>query len=414
MAMMVSLEIESIAAGGDGVGRNSGMVVFVPRTAPGDLVTVRIAGKGNFARGSLRTITRPSPERIDPPCVHYTGDRCGGCQLQHMSYAAQLKAKQRIIRDAIERIGRRPIDDPEIRPSPNEWRYRTKLTLAMRRNPSGPWIAGLHHYDDPSRIFSLNDCLITDQRVLVAWRQILAHSELFPGSQSLRGSVRITFGGPVFTLVGAMRFPRATEFFDALPELAALWWENDEGVRRLLHDRRPPRIERGAPAASFAQINEAVAAILREHVVERVLSRAPQTVVDAYAGTGDTAVAIAESGAKVTAIELDSDAAHWTAARLPEGSTSLRARVEEALPSALPADAVILNPPRAGVDAKVTDALEETSPRPRAIVYVSCNPATLARDLSRLPSYRIESLVAFDMFPQTAHVETVCELGPAA
>jgi 23S rRNA (uracil1939-C5)-methyltransferase len=211
-----------------------------------------------------------------------------------------------------------------------------------------------------------------------------------------------------------MRFPRANEFFDAVPELAALWWENDEGVRRLLHDRRPPRIERGSPAASFAQINEAVAAILREQVVGRVLLYAPQTVVDAYSGTGDTAVAIAESGAKVTAIELDSDAAHWTAARLPEGSTSLRARVEEALPSALPADAVLINPPRAGVDAKVAAALEETSPRPRVIVYVSCNPATLARDLARLPSYRIESLVAFDMFPQTAHVETVCELVPAA
>ncbi len=125
-------------------------------------------------------------------------------------------------------------------------------------------------------------------------------------------------------------------------------------------------------------------------------------------------MAIAESGAKVTAIELDSDAAHWTAARLPEGSVSLRARVEEALASALPADVVVLNPPRAGVDAKVTETLEATTPPPRAIVYVSCNPATLARDLSRLPSYRIESLVAFDMFPQTAHVETVCDLVPEA
>jgi 23S rRNA (uracil1939-C5)-methyltransferase len=88
--------------------------------------------------------------------------------------------------------------------------------------------------------------------------------------------------------------------------------------------------------------------------------------------------------------------------------------VEEALPATLPADAVLLNPPRAGIDAKVAEALEETSQRPRVIVYISCNPATLARDLSRLPSYRIESLVAFDMFPQTAHVETVCELVPAA
>ena len=413
MSEVVSLEIESIATGGDGVGRSNGLVVFVPRTAPGDLVTARIAGRGSFARGSLRTIARPSPDRVDPPCPHYTRDRCGGCQLQHMSYEAQLKAKQRIIRDAIERIGKRTIENPEIRPSPNEWRYRAKLTLAMKRDSGGRWIAGLHQYDDPSRVFSLSDCPITEQAVLVAWRELLAHSDLFPETQSLRGSMRITPEGPVFTLIGATRFSRANEFFDAVPELAALWWENDEGIRRLLHDRRPPRIERGAPSASFVQINESVARSMREHVVARVLSRAHQTVVDAYAGTGDTAVLIAEQGASVTAIELDADAAHWCAARLPEGSTSLRARVEEALSSALPADAVILNPPRAGVDVRVTDLLEQASPRPAAILYVSCNPATLARDLSRLPSYRIESLVAFDMFPQTAHVETVCELVPS-
>ena len=119
-------------------------------------------------------------------------------------------------------------------------------------------------------------------------------------------------------------------------------------------------------------------------------------------------------GAKVTAIELDSDSARWCALHLPEGSVSLRARVEEALPKALPADAVILNPPRAGTDAKVTQILEQQTQKPRVIVYVSCNPATLARDLSRLPGYRIQSVVPFDMFPQTAHVETVCELVPEA
>ena len=91
---------------------------------------------------------------------------------------------------------------------------------------------------------------------------------------------------------------------------------------------------------------------------------------------------------------------------------SLRARVEEVLPKALPADAVILNPPRAGTDVRVTEILNETSEKPKVIVYVSCNPATLARDISRLPGYRVESVVPFDMFPQTAHVETVCELVP--
>jgi 23S rRNA (uracil1939-C5)-methyltransferase len=411
-AQMISLEIESIAAGGDGVGRSNGLVIFVPRTAPGDLVTVRIAGKGSFARGSLRSVTRPSMERVEPQCPHYTRDRCGGCQIQHLSYDGQLRAKQRIIRDAITRIGKRDVSDPQIRPSANQWRYRTKLTLAMKRSADGQWIAGLHQYDDPSRIFALADCPITDRRVITVWREVLEHSGHFPGSQPLRGSVRLTADGPVFTLIGGMRFPGAGALFDAVPDLAALWWENDEGARRLMHDRRPRRGLR-VPGASFAQVNESVAADLRAHVIERVASCNPKSVVDAYSGAGDTAIALAERGTSVTAIELDADAAEWCASRLPEGSKAVRARVEDALPAALPADAVILNPPRAGVDSRVTEALEQTMPLPRSVMYVSCNPATLARDLSRLTAYRIESLVAFDMFPQTAHVETACELVPA-
>jgi SAM-dependent methyltransferases related to tRNA (uracil-5-)-methyltransferase len=115
----------------------------------------------------------------------------------------------------------------------------------------------------------------------------------------------------------------------------------------------------------------------------------------------------------VTAVELDPDASAWSASKLAEPSRAIRARVEDALPGLLPADLVVLNPPRAGVDSRVTDTLEAEVGHLRGVIYVSCNPATLARDLSRLPSYRIESLRAFDMFPQTAHVETVCDLRPA-
>ncbi|HEX5580774.1 MAG TPA: hypothetical protein VFX39_04300, partial [Gemmatimonadaceae bacterium] len=128
------------------------------------------------------------------------------------------------------------------------------------------------------------------------------------------------------------------------------------------------------------------------------------------AGAGDTAAALAARGVRVTAVELDREAAAWAAARLPEGSRAVAARVEDALDDLLPADVVILNPPRGGVDERVTAALAARPPR--AIVYVSCNPATLARDLARLPGLRPAGVVAFDMFPQTAHVETVCELVP--
>ena len=411
MAQMISVEIESIAAGGDGVGRSNGLVVFVPRTAPGELVTARISGRGSFARGTLRTIARASDERVEPQCPHYNRDRCGGCQLQHITYSSQLRAKQRIIRDSIERIGKRKVEVLEVNPSPHEWRYRSKLTLTMQRLPTGEWIAGLHHYDNPAKIFALQDCPITDRGIITTWREVLSNTRLFPSVPSLRGSVRMTGDGPVFVMIGGMRWSHAEGFFDAVKSLAAAWWENDEGSRRLIGDRRPPRSLQ-PPVASFAQVNAEVAANLRKHVITTVSAYLPKKVVDAYSGAGDTAIALARGGAEVIAIELDSDAARWCALHLPEGSVSLRARVEEALPKALPADAVILNPPRAGTDARVTEILQQASQKPSVIVYVSCNPATLARDIARLPGYRIESVVPFDMFPQTAHVETVCELVP--
>ena len=405
----VSVQIESIAAGGDGVGRTNGLVVFVPRTAPGDVVTAQISGKGHFARGALRSIVTPSPVRIEPPCPHYTRDKCGGCQLQHMTYDSQLAAKQMIIRDSLQRIGKRAIDPPAIERSPKEWRYRTKLTLAMRRRGLR-WIAGLHPYDDPVRVFPLADCPITDRRVVAAWHEVMEADAYFPDAKELRGSVRITSGGPTFVMIGGESWAARDQFTAAVPSISAVWWEPAEDKpRRVLYDKRADR----APSASFAQVNAEMAEILQAYVLKLARSYKPESAVDAYSGAGHTAIALAEDGIAVTAIELDAEASDWSAPRLTAPSRAVRGRVEDELPAALPADLVILNPPRAGLDARVTQTLEAEAARLRGVIYISCNPATLARDLSRLPSYRVESLHAFDMFPQTAHVETVCELRPA-
>jgi 23S rRNA (uracil1939-C5)-methyltransferase len=407
---VISVSIDSIAAGGDGVGRSDGLVVFVPRTAPGDVVTAQISGKGHFARGGLRNIVSPSSVRIDPPCPHYSRDNCGGCQLQHMTYESQLAAKQMIIRDSLQRIGKRIVDAPPIERSPKEWRYRSKLTLALRRR-GARWIAGLHPYDDASRIFPLSDCPITDRRVVTAWREIMEGDAYFPDAKELRGSVRITSGGPTFVMMGGQSWAARDQFSSAIPSISAVWWESaDDKPRLLLYDKRQDR----DPSASFAQVNAEMAAILSSYVLDLARSYEPQTVIDAYAGAGHTAISLSESGSRVTAIELDPDASEWSASRLTDPSRAIRARVEDALPGLLPADLVVLNPPRAGVDSRVTATLEAEAGNVRGVIYVSCDPATLARDLSRLPSYRIESLHAFDMFPQTAHVETVCELRPEA
>ena len=407
---VVSVAIESIAAGGDGVGRTNGLVVFVPRTAPGDVVTAQTSGKGHFARGALRSIVNPSPVRFEPPCPHYTRDKCGGCQLQHMTYDSQLVAKQLIVRDSLQRIGKRGVDAPSIERSPKEWRYRTKLTLAMRRR-GARWIAGLHPYDDPVRVFALADCPITDRRVVAAWHEVMQADAYFPDAKELRGSIRITSGGPTLVMMGGESWAARDQFTAAVPSISAVWWEPAEDKpRRLLYDRRRDR----SPSASFEQVNAEMAEILRMYVLDLAYSYEPASAVDAYAGAGHTALALSGAGVSVTAIELDPDASEWSAEKMVGSSSrAIKGRVEDELPGALPADIVILNPPRAGVDARVTETLEAEAARLRGVIYISCNPATLARDLARLPSFQIQSLQAFDMFPQTAHVETVCELRPA-
>jgi 23S rRNA (uracil1939-C5)-methyltransferase len=323
-----------------------------------------------------------------------------------MTYDSQLTAKQIIVRDSLQRIGKRRVDPPPIERSPKEWRYRTKLTLAMRRR-GARWIAGLHPYDDPAHVFPLADCPITDRQVVAAWREVMEADAFFPDAGELRGSVRITSGSATFVMMGGQSWAARDQFNKAVPSISAVWWEpGDNRPRRLLYDRRSNR----APSASFAQVNAEMAEILRSYLLDRVRSYQPRSVIDAYAGAGHTAIALSEQGVQVTAIELDPDASEWSACRLLAPSRAIQARVEDALPGLLPADLVILNPPRAGVDSRVTATLEAEAAHLRGVIYVSCNPATLARDLSRLPSYRVESFRAFDMFPQTAHVETVCEL----
>jgi 23S rRNA (uracil1939-C5)-methyltransferase len=406
---VVELTIDAIAAGGDGIGRADGVAVFVPRTAPGDRVRVSIDVRKRFARGTVREMLSPSPDRVDPLCYHYRVDRCGGCQIQHLRYEAQLAAKQTIVRDALSRIGKRSVDRPDIERSERQWRYRRKLTLALRRQGGSPWITGLHPYDDPVRVFQLADCPITDERVVAAWREVMAASAHFPLADELRASVRLADNGVAIVMEGGNEWPARAEFFRAVPSAASLWWKQTHRARALVAQRGTP-----GPDASFTQVNTTVGERLHAYVLERARAHRPRSVVDAYAGSGATAIPLANDGAAVVAIEADREAVAYCAAHLPEGSRAVAARVEDVLARALPADVVLVNPPRVGIHEQVAATLQTVAAAPRAVIYVSCDPATLARDLARMPRYRIASLKAFDMFPQTAHVETVCELVPEA
>src|SRR5204862_852424 len=156
--------------------------VFVSRTAPGDRVRVRdVKLRKNFAHATLHEVVTPSGARVTAPCGHYQQDHCGGCQLQHLSYDAQLAAKRAIVGDALRRIGKLDVPDPEIVEAVEEWRYRAKVSLAVKSvGQSDGRTVGLHPYDRPGAVFSLVDCHITDFRLMALWRELKPRLDLLP------------------------------------------------------------------------------------------------------------------------------------------------------------------------------------------------------------------------------------------
>jgi len=414
------VRIDSIAAGGEGVGRlPDGRVIFVHRTAPGDLAEVALTERRDrWARGRLLRVLEPSPDRREAPCPFY--GECGGCTLEHMTYEAQLRAKARIVSDALTRIGGMATAPPEVVPSPSEHRYRNRVSFALRRMGRGEVVAGFHALGDPERIVDLDGrCLLPEEPISRAWDALRANwgKEAFrlPSGDRLRLTLRASAAGEVSLLVeGGFSPGRPEELLEAVPGLAAVWHRPGAA---------PPSLVAGAPGlpetwgdetvelsgAAFLQVNRGAAALLEAHVMERIGDPAGLRVVDAYCGVGLHARRLARAGARVVGIELDPEAVAEARRSAVEGTEYVEGPVEELLPAHLPADLVILNPPRAGVAAEAADALAAAPPR--RIVYVSCNPATLARDLRRLgEGFRVESVRSFDLFPQTAHVETVVVL----
>ena len=179
------VSVTRIAAGGDGVARLSdGRVVFIPRTAPDDRVRMRegsFEGHRRFARAEVGEIVESSPGRVEPPCPHYTHDHCGGCQLQHVGYEVQLAAKRAIVGDALRRIGKLDVEDPEIVEALEEWRYRAKISMAAKTVGQADHVAvGLHPYDRPNFVFPLADCHITDFKLMALWRELRSRLALLP------------------------------------------------------------------------------------------------------------------------------------------------------------------------------------------------------------------------------------------
>ncbi len=394
-------------------------MVFVHRTAAGEKVEVELTERRErWARGRLLRILEPSPERREAPCAFYA--ECGGCTLEHLTYPAQLRAKSRIVADALTRIGKIAIAEPEVVASPREHRYRNRVSFALRRLGNGQVVAGFHALGDPQRVVEIDGaCLLPEEPISQVWDRLRAawgpDARRLPSGERLRLTLRGSTAGDVSLLVEGGHTPgRPEQLIEAVDGLTSIW-HRPGGAGAALIAGAPGLPETWGDetvdltGAAFLQVNRSAAALLEEHLMAEIGDMRDRRVVDAYCGVGLHARRLAHGGAEVIGVELDADAVAAATAAAPDGATFIEGAVEAVLPGLLPADLVILNPPRAGLDAAVPEALRAEPPG--RITYVSCNPATLARDLQRLgDAFRLESIRCFDLFPQTAHVETVAVL----
>ncbi len=409
--MSEPVRILRIAAGGDGVGKLiDGRTVFVPRTAPGDLVGLtEVRPSKSFARARMGSLIESGTGRTTPRCRHYETDDCGGCQLQHLDSPSQREARRGAVGDALRRIGHQAVVDPELEASPDEWTYRTKITLAVR--PDGRAI-GLHPVNQPKRVFDLAQCEILVAPLQRLWAAMRDQRALFaPGLEQV--VLRLDREGGCHVLFRT----RAEEVWNGVARLdqalrnagtpAVIWWEPPGGAARALAGAKEPY-----PATVFEQIHPVMGDRARAFALGLLQPVRGRHVWDLYAGIGESTQWLVDEGASVESVEVDPRAVSVAERRGPgAGVTRHAARVEDAI-STLHAPALVLaNPPRAGMAPGVVERLARSGAE--RIGYISCDPATLARDIARLAPYRLTTVRAFDLFPQTAHVETVALLEPA-
>lgn len=418
MGQIIELTLDAIAHGGEAIGRHGGKAVFVPYAVPDERVRVEIVEeKERWARGRLVKVLTPSPDRVTAPCPYFGPEGCGGCQWQHIAYPRQAELKQAIVADQLRRLGR--IADPPMAdiialadpqsadeaPTFLDYGYRNHTQFAITAEGRLGYRRGSSH-----EVLAVERCLLLDPRLDdlhaaldVVWPELTG--------LSLRTGVNT---GDALILFEASS-DEAPELELDLPAACALM--TPRGLHPLIGE--PFLFEEVAgqryrvSAQSFFQVNTAGAAALLDTVLTYSAAQPADVVLDLYCGVGLFALALAEHAAEVIGVESSPSACDdfaYNAGDRP-AITLHEGAVEQVLPALASqgqrVDVAILDPPRAGAGADVLQALASLGPR--RIVYVSCDPATLARDAVPLASagYRLIEAQPIDMFPQTYHVETV-------
>ena len=433
----VEVTIDAIAHGGKGIGRMDGFVVFVAGAIPGDRVRARIEkSKKSYGEGRVVEILEPSPERIDPVADH------PGAPWQVLPYERQLEIKADQVDQALRRIGK--LDGFELEPiipAAEQWRYRNKVEFSFGRGPDGELTCGFHAPGRFDVIEPMDDCLLVSEKVNVLRKQVLAVCREYNlpawDRRDQRGFLRNLvvrearrtgqFQVRIVTTPGKL----PVEDLVTRVEADSLWWSETSGLgestvggkNRLLSGK--PQIEEQlgdlrfliSPEAFF-QTNTEMAEVLYGVASEYAQLRGHEKVFDLFCGIGTIALTLAPRASTVFGLEIVAPAIQDAAenARLNgihnatfyEGDvrTGMRELVEaEGKP-----EVVIVDPPRAGLSQKIVRRIIEAEPQ--RIVYVSCNPTTLAPNAAQLveAGYRLIKARPVDMFPQTPHIETVALL----
>lgn len=416
-------EIETIAFGGEGILRYRGFVVFVPFTAVGDRISCRITEtKRSFAKGILIELKRASRYRTEPPCPYF--GTCGGCQLQHLNEEAQLKYKLNAVTDALKRIGHLTIPPISIIPATVNWSYRRHITLHLKPKKEG-FEAGYIGQDNHSLVV-VQTCPIFNEPHHPILKQLQQLVEQLPNPLQQEGRVTILKNHRQQFILSFQFEPKFNInlkiFQNALqqsPYLAGIIIQTPDENFSLGDPYCEEKIEgltfRFSPQ-TFIQNHPEQSLNIYRQICKLAGQSLQQNILDLYCGFGIVSLLMAQQGHSVTGIEVNSEAIRFAQENASFNHLKnihfIQGDVEKVMPRWLKnhqSSLIIVNPPRQGLTKGVIQTLLKASPE--SLVYVSCMPSTLARDLNLLcEQYHLQEGIAYDMFPQTAHVETLVYL----
>ena len=404
MVERFDVKMEKWVYGGECLGRlPDDRAVFVPFVLPGEVVRVALVeDKKRFARAWPVEWLEISPNRIQPRCAHFA--ECGGCQYQHVAYADQLKIKQEIMIDQFQRLGK--IEDPPVAPvvpSPQPWNYRNHVQFHLSQEGQLGYI-----HTDGRHLLPIQECHLPEPTINDLWPQL----DLEPGSDLFRLGVRQdSYEELMLILEGGSDTP--PDFSVDIP-VSAVYTPADANLTVMAGDDHLTYSLLGrhfqVSARSFFQVNLPIAEKMVAYLLEHLDLTEDRRVIELYAGVGLFSAFIAPQVGHLTAVESSGSACHDFIANLEESENVVlyEAQAEEVLPTLkIEMDLLITDPPRAGWSPEVHDALDQL--KPRQICYISCDPATLARDARKIlkKGYRLVSVQPFDQFPHTAHIESI-------